>query len=103
MIYKVKARFIETKLSEFFEKLTDGTIESQRPDGQEIVASMKRAKIVGPGTIEWSEQCYCSPPLNHERTTVYDFYLTDIETEPIEDYVEVEGESFWAYMSQHDD
>jgi hypothetical protein len=100
MIYKVKARFIEATLSEFFEKLTDGTIDNQLPDGHEIVDSMKRAKITGPQVIEWSEQCYCSPPLNHERTTVYDFYLTAIETEPIGKYVEMEGESFWAYMAK---
>lgn len=99
MIYSVKAQFDEAKLSAFYEKLTDGTIENQRPDGQEIVASMKRAKITAPQTIEWSEQCFCSPPLNHERQTVYDHYLESIETKPIDDYMEFEGESFWEMMA----
>ena len=45
MIYSVKARFIEEKMGEFYRKLTDGTIQNQKPDGQEIVNSVKRAKI----------------------------------------------------------
>ena len=75
MIYKIKAKFKEEKMKDFFQKLTDGTIENQKPDGQEILSSMKRAKITQPKTIEWSEMCYCSPPLKHERQTVYDNYL----------------------------
>ena len=51
MIYKVQARYIEDKAGEFFQKLTDGTIANQEPDGAEIVASMKKAKIVGEGII----------------------------------------------------
>jgi hypothetical protein len=39
MIYKVQARYIEKKAGEFFQKLTDGTIASQQPDGQEIVTT----------------------------------------------------------------
>ena len=45
MIYKVQAKIIEEKIPEFFSKLTDGTISNQKPDGQEIVAAMKRAVI----------------------------------------------------------
>jgi hypothetical protein len=33
MIYSVKARFIEEKMGEFYRKLTDGTIQNQKPDG----------------------------------------------------------------------
>lgn len=43
MIYRVKAVYKEDKADEFFEELTDGTISNQRPDGGEIVSSMKRA------------------------------------------------------------
>ena len=49
MIYKVTAKIIEDKVAEFYLKLTDGTIASQRPDGKEIVASMKRAVLTDSG------------------------------------------------------
>ncbi len=98
MNYKVQARYIEDKAGEFFQKLTDGTIASQQPDGAEIVSSMKKAKIVGQGIIEWFETCYCDTPLKHERETVYDFYLNDITTELVDDRGELEGDSFWNYL-----
>ena len=98
MIYKIKARITEDKIGEFFTKLTDGTIESQEPDGREIVASMQRAVLTDPGVAEWYQTCFCSPPLLHERTTQYDHYFTAFATEEADDYAEVEGESLWAYM-----
>jgi len=98
MFYKVKAKFIKEKASEFFEKLTDGTVSNQKPDGIEIVASMKRAKITELGIIEWFEMCFCPTPLQHERATVYDLYLSDITTELVNDYEEVQGKSFWSYL-----
>lgn len=100
MIYSIKAKFNEEKMKEFFIKLTDGTIENQKPDGKEILISMKRAKITQPGIIEWSEMCYCSPPLKHERQTVYDNYLSDMVINPIEDYVDFDGESFFEYLKK---
>ncbi len=100
MIYTVKARYIEDKLPEFYSKLTDGTISNQKPDGNEIVNSMKRAKITAPGLISWSEMCFCSPPLKHERKTVYDHYLTEMKTEIIDDYIEFEGESFFDFLEK---
>ena len=100
MIYKVTARYIEEKASEFYEKLTDGTIEAQRPDGSEILASMERAKITVAGTIEWYESCYCPTPLAHERSTVYDLFLTDINTIEVDDYGTSEGGSFWAFLQK---
>jgi len=51
VIYSVKARFIEEKTREFYQKLTDGTIKNQKPDGNEIIESMKRAKITAPNHI----------------------------------------------------
>jgi hypothetical protein len=98
MIYKVQARYIEDKAGEFFQKLTDGTIASYQPDGKEIVSSMKKAKIVGEGIIEWFETCYCDTPLKHERETVYDLYLNDITTELVDAKGETKGESFWNYL-----
>ena len=98
MKYKVKAKPIQEKLSAFYKVLTDGTVENQSPDGSEIVASMRRAKVTSPGVIEWYETCYCSTPLQHERETVYDQYLTNIETEPAVDTSEITGESFWSIL-----
>ena len=99
MIYKVKARIIEDKLGELYRKLTDGTIAKQRPDGSEIVASMKRAVLTEPGVAEWYEKCFCPSPLYHERTTQYDFYFTDMTTKEADDYGEVGGDSLWSYMA----
>ena len=100
MIYSVKAKFIEEKIGEFYRKLTDGTIQNQKPDGQEIIESMRRAKITAPNTIQWSEMCFCSPPLKHERETVYNNYLTDLETEIIDDYIEFDGELFFEFLEK---
>jgi len=100
MIYSAKARFIEEKMGEFYRKLTDGTIQNQKPDGQEIVNSMKRAKITEPNTIQWSEMCFCPTPLKHERETVYNHFLTDMETEIIDDYAEFDGELFFEFLEK---
>ena len=97
-IYSVKARYIEGKMKEFNQKLTDGTTQNQKPDGQEIVNSMKRAKITEPNVIQWSEMCFCSPPLKHERETVYNQFLENIETKVIDEYVEYEGELFMDFL-----
>ena len=99
-IYSVKARYIKEKMEEFYQKLTDGTIQNQKPDGQEIVNSMKRAKITEPNVIKWSEMCFCSPPLKHERETVYDHFLTDMETKVIDEYVEWDGELFMDFLAK---
>jgi hypothetical protein len=99
-IYSVKARYVEEKMKEFYQKLTDGTIENQKPDGQEIINSMKRAKITGSNVIQWSEMCFCSPPLKHERETVYNQFLEDMETKVIDEYVEYEGELFMDFLAK---
>jgi len=99
MLYKVQARFIEGKAEEFYKKLADGTIEEQRPDGPEIVASMHRATIDESGLINWTELCYCPTPLKHERATVYDNYFTDMKTEVTDKHEEFEGDSFMESIS----
>ena len=100
MFYSIKAHYIEEKMSEFYEKLIDGTIRNQEPDGQEIVSSMKRAKITAPKIIQWSEMCFCPTPLKHERETIYNHFLTDFETQTIDDYVEFDGESFFDFLER---
>jgi hypothetical protein len=103
MIYKVKARVIDETIGEFYRKLADGTIAKQRPDGKEIVASMRRAVLTEPGVAEWYEKCLCLTPLQHERRTQYDFYFRNISTEEAEGYGEIQGESLWAYMASKAD
>ena len=103
MIYKVKAKIIEDKVGEFYLKLTDGTIANQRPDGEEIVAAMKRAVLTESGFTEWYEMCFCSSPLQHERETQLDFYFTEITTNLVDDYGEAKGESLWSYMASRAD
>jgi hypothetical protein len=100
MHYTVQARIIPETAADFLRKLTDGTIENQKPDGKEIVASMKRAVIDEDGIVRWSEVCYCPTPLQHERATVYDSFFDNIQTEEVENYVESDGEPFMAYLAQ---
>lgn len=102
MHYTVTAHFKPETAADFLRKLTDGTIENQKPDGKEIVASMKRAKIGEEGVVRWSEVCYCPTPLEHERATVYDLHFTDIETEVIEGHMEFEGEPFMEHLQKQD-
>jgi hypothetical protein len=100
VFYSIKAQYIEEKMNEFYQKLTDGTIQNQKPDGQEIINSMKRAKIIAPKTIQWSEMCFCSTPLKHERETIYDYFLANLETQTIDNYVEFTGEPFFDFLEK---
>lgn len=102
VIYSIKSKFNAEKMKEFFQELTDGTIENQKPDGTEILSSMKRAKITEPGVIQWSEMCFCPTPLKHERQTVYDKFFSDMEIRVIDDYSEFAGESFFDYLKKLD-
>ena len=95
MMYKVKARFIEEKLGDYFKLLTSGKVEAMGVDGPYIVNAMKEAKITAPGTIEWYELCYCPTPLKHEREIVYDEFLTELTTVPVDEAGKIEGEGFW--------
>ena len=101
MIYRVQGTFLYEKAQEFYQKLTDGTIAQQRPDGPEMIASMERARIDDEGRINWTEMCFCPTPLQHERATVYDHYFTNMVTEVINDHEEIEGASFIEQISSH--
>lgn len=98
MLYHVKARPIPSTLKTFSTALKDGTIANQVPDGQEIVASMKRA-VVSKDYVEWNENCFCSPPLHHERSTVYDQYFNDMQIETAKSNIRLQGESFWEKLA----
>ena len=45
MYYAVTARLKPFRAAELYENLTVGTLATQQPDGEEIIASMKRARI----------------------------------------------------------
>jgi len=99
LLYLVRGRPMVAEMGKFWTLLNDGTVEAQEPDGREIVASMRRAVMNG-GKAEWHETCYCSPPLRHERATVYDQFFTDLETEPSDTPAPLKGESFWHYLEE---
>ena len=98
MIYRVTARLRSDAASELRRRLDDGSIAAQQPDGQEIVDSLHRAVITPDGTVQWSEMCFCSPPLAHERSTILDQFFDGITTEAIEDYERYDGESFLEHL-----
>ncbi len=100
MIYKIKARFKTETAADYYRKLTDGSIASQKPDGEELVAAMHRAVVGSSGEVEWCERCFCDPPLAHERATVLDHHFDDITTEEIDDYQQAEGQGFMGYLDQ---
>ena len=98
MLYAVTAKLIPQRAAEFHTRLTDGSIAAQRPDGEEIVAAMARARVAADGTVRWTETCYCPTPLAHERATVLDRYFTDIETKLIDEPSALDGEPLMARL-----
>ncbi len=59
---------------------------------------MERARITEPGIVAWTELCYCTPPLAHERATVYDRFFTDIRIVEASEHVRIKGESFVEFL-----
>lgn len=100
MFYRVTARLRTETGADFLRKLTDGTIESQSPDGREIVSAMNRAVLSDGGNVSWSEACYCRTPLAHERATVFDKHFEALETEVIEGYQHYDGRPFMEYLAE---
>ncbi len=100
MFFRVRAQLRQDTAAELRRKLTDGTIQSQKPDGQEIVDSMNRAVVTKSGEIEWSEVCYCDKPLGHERATVYDHHFGALTTQLVDGYQEHQGRPFMAYLDE---
>ena len=99
MYYIVTARLVQRHAAKLYRRLTDGSIANQRPDGAEIIAAMKRAKILLDGRVRWSEQCFCGTPLAHERETVLDHHFTDLETEEVDAYRDFGGASLWDELA----
>jgi len=101
MIYKVSAKVNQNKAKELYQLLIGGSLEDQEPDGPEILASMDRATMDSSGVVRWTELCYCSTPLNHERTTVYDEYFSELQTEETTGHEKYDGESFIEHLSKY--
>jgi len=100
MFYRVTAKLKQHTATEFLQKLLDGSISQQQPDGQEIVNAMEHAVVTDAGNVEFSIVCYCSTPLAHERATVFDNYFDDLTTEVIPEYKKLEGRSFMNYLAE---
>ena len=99
MIYKVKAKIDKLKMKSFYTALNDGSIADQELDGTEIVNAMQKAYMTEKDTLEWYETCKCQTPLKHERETVYDKYLHDIETTLVDEIKDdIKGTSFWSCL-----
>ena len=99
MIYQVKGKFRFDRAHEFLLKLTDGTIEQQKPDGAEIVRAMKSATIDEHGMVNWTEECFCPTPLMHERATVFDIYFTELQATVTQKHEKTEGDLFMGRLS----
>jgi hypothetical protein len=100
MHYKVTARFRAETAAQLQHKLDTGEIARQKPDGQEIVASLERAVVTEDGRMQWSEMCFCPTPLAHERATVLDHHFEDISTTEIEHVEPYEGQPFLSYLAK---
>lgn len=99
MLYKVKAKIDTLKMKDFFTALTDGSIADQGADGPYIINAMQKALMTDSETIEWYQTCQCVTPLKHERETVYDRYLYDIQTTPVREVKDdITGASFWDHL-----
>ena len=98
MIYRVRARFKTDTAAELRRKLDDGSIAAQQPDGQEIVDSLGRAVVRPSGDVQWSEMCFCDPPLAHERATVLDHFFDTLVAEPIDGYEQYDGQPFLEHL-----
>ena len=99
MLYKVKAKIDKLKMKSFYTALNDGSIADQEPDGAKMVNAMQKAYMTEKDTLEWYETCHCETPLKHERETVYDKYLHDIETTLVYEIKDdIKGTSFWSCL-----
>lgn len=92
------ARFLTDTAADLLRRLDDDSIASKRPDGQEIVDSLHRAVVSDTGEVQWSEMCFCDPPLAHERATVLDTYFANLAVEPIAEYEHYDGQPFLEYL-----
>ena len=99
MIYSVRAKLIDARATKFLRNLTDGTIAQQKPDGEEIVASMERARITDDGYVCWTEACYCRTPLKHEREIQLDQYFSEIDTTHTDSHKVFDGIPLMAHLA----
>ena len=99
MIYSVRARLIDEQAAELHRNLNNGLISQGRPDGDEIAASMERARITDDGYVRWTETCFCPTPLQHEREVQLDRYFSEIETALIQAHKIFEGSPLITHLA----
>jgi hypothetical protein len=78
--YLVKAK--PEDLQGLRQKLDNGEIKAMRPFGGEMDQALRKARRTPDGMAVWEEQCFCSPPLNQERS-VLDQHFSDLTTETV--------------------
>jgi len=100
VFFRVTAKLNHGKAPAFLEKLRDGTIRKQKPDGQEIFDSMNRAVVLESGQILWDEMCFCPTPLAHERSTVYDEHFDDMTAKEIAERQQYKGQPFMEFLEE---
>ena len=52
------------------------------------------------GEVEWTELCFCTTPLAHERATVLDAHFDGITTEVIQAHKRYDGASFIEHLKR---
>jgi hypothetical protein len=100
MIYSVTAHFTDDRIRGLYQKLMDGSIYSQNPEGKALYYAIKRAKVMSPGLAKWTELCYCTSPLQQERETVLDQYFDQIETQEVDYYQVFKGIPLLEHLKQ---
>lgn len=100
MIYSVRARWLGVDISDFYRQLIDGTIAHLKPDGMEILAAMRRARVTAPGVVEWTERCRDGSPLDHQRKNLYVKHFSDIEATPTSEYWIPAGKPFMNFLAE---
>jgi hypothetical protein len=84
MKYLVKAKPKESKRSELFEAIKNGTLGTGSVAFGEYVKNMTQARVLDDGTVCWIEICFCPTPLNEEMP-YWEQYFDNIEIENAQD------------------
>lgn len=79
--YLVRAK-PKDNITELRRQLDSGSIQQLRPFGGEMQQCLSNARVDADGYATWEENCFCTPPLNQERT-VLDKYFADLSTEKL--------------------
>ena len=67
MRYLVKAKARKDRSRALLEAIDRRTLGRSSVAGGEYLRNMRQARLVGDGSVQWVEVCYCSTPLEEER------------------------------------